>query len=153
LESARRVIEEALREKVDFVVVAGDTFENNGVDRIKVREVAKILGGAGCPVYLISGNHDALTPGSVWEDAVWGEFPNVHVLRKAEPVEVGGAVVYPAEHCGLTCPKLVGQSDRSRVGLKDFLGTANRCLNELRLAQIKRGLNGSQSFPGAVTEV
>ena len=56
LESARHVIEEALREKVDFVLVAGDTFENNGVDRIKVREVAKILGGARCPVYLISGN-------------------------------------------------------------------------------------------------
>ena len=103
LESARRVIEEALREKVDFVVVAGDTFENNGVDRIKVREVAKILGGAGCPVYLISGNHDALTPGSVWEDAVWGEFPNLHVLKKAEPVEVAAAVLYP-------CPVFAGDS-------------------------------------------
>jgi hypothetical protein len=35
---------------VDLIVVAGDTFENNGVDRIKVREVAKILGAAGCLV-------------------------------------------------------------------------------------------------------
>ena len=103
LESARRVIEEARRETVDFVVVAGDTFENNGVDRIKVREVAKILGGAGCPVFLISGNHDALTPGSVWEDAVWSEFPNLHVLAKAEPVEVAGGVLYP-------CPVFAGDS-------------------------------------------
>ena len=95
LESARRVIEEARREKVDFVVVAGDTFENNGVDRLKVREVAKILGAAGCPVYLIPGNHDALTPGSVWEDAAWGEFANLHVLKKPEPVEVAGAILFP----------------------------------------------------------
>jgi hypothetical protein len=99
LESARRVIEEARREKVDFVVVAGDTFENNGVDRLKVREVAKILGAAGCPVYLIPGNHDAVTPGSVWEDAAWGEIPNLHVLKKPEPVEVGSAILYPCPVC------------------------------------------------------
>jgi DNA repair exonuclease SbcCD nuclease subunit len=103
LESARLVIEEARREKVDLVVVAGDTFEDNGVDRLKVREVAKILGGAGCPVYLIPGNHDPMTPGSVWEDASWGEFPNLHILREAAPVEVAGAVLYP-------CPVVAGDS-------------------------------------------
>ena len=61
LESARSVVECARREHVDFVVVAGDTFEHNGVERLKVREVAKMLGGAGCPVFLIPGNHDPLT--------------------------------------------------------------------------------------------
>ena len=103
LESARRVVEEARREKVDLMLVAGDTFEDNGVDRIKVREVAKILGGAGCPVYLIPGNHDPFTPGSVWEDAAWGEFSNLHVLTEAVPVEVSGAVLYP-------CPVFAGDS-------------------------------------------
>jgi DNA repair exonuclease SbcCD nuclease subunit len=103
LESARRVIEEARREKVDFVLVAGDTFEDKGVDRLKVREVAKILGSAGCPVYLISGNHDPLTPGSVWEDAAWGEWPNLHVLKQPEPVEAAGAILYP-------CPVFAGDS-------------------------------------------
>lgn len=103
LESARRAIEEARSGKVDFVLVTGDTFENNGVDRIKVREVAKILGAAGCPVYLIPGNHDPLTPGSVWEDAAWGEFPDLHVLRTPEPVDVAGAILYP-------CPVLAGDS-------------------------------------------
>ena len=103
LESARRVIEEARRQALDLVVVAGDTFESNGVDRIKVREVAKILGAAGCPVYVIPGNHDPLTAGSVWEDAAWGEFSNVRVLKKAEPVEVPGATLYP-------CPVFAGDS-------------------------------------------
>jgi predicted phosphodiesterase len=95
LESARRVTELARHEGVDFVLVAGDTFEDNGVERIKVREVAKILGGAQCPVYIIPGNHDPIMPGAVWEESVWGEWPDIHVLTAQTPVEVPGATLYP----------------------------------------------------------
>lgn len=95
LESARRVLELARRETVDFIVVAGDTFENNGVERIKVREVAKILTGAQCPVYIIPGNHDPIMPGSVWEESAWREWPNIHLLTDQVPVEVSGATLYP----------------------------------------------------------
>jgi DNA repair exonuclease SbcCD nuclease subunit len=95
LESARRVIELARREAVDFIVIAGDTFEDSGVDRIKVREVAKILGGAECPVYVISGNHDPIMPGSVWEEPIWGECPNIHLLMNPTPVDAPGATLYP----------------------------------------------------------
>jgi DNA repair exonuclease SbcCD nuclease subunit len=103
LESARGLVEEARREKVDFLIVAGDTFEHNGVDRIKVREVARILGGAGCPVFVIPGNHDEWKPGSVWEDGCWAEWPNVRTLGEPKPVECGDAVLYP-------CPVLAGDS-------------------------------------------
>lgn len=103
LESARFVVELARREHVDFVILAGDTFEHNGVERIKVREVAKILGAAGCPVFIIPGNHDPLTPGSVWEDTVWGEFPNLKILTRAEEVEAGTATLY-------ACPVSAGDS-------------------------------------------
>jgi DNA repair exonuclease SbcCD nuclease subunit len=103
LESARRLIEQARREKVDFVILAGDTFEHNGVDRIKVREVARILGGAGCPVFVIPGNHDEWKPGSVWEDVSWAEWPNVRILGESKPVECECAVLYP-------CPVLAGDS-------------------------------------------
>jgi predicted phosphodiesterase len=95
LESARRVVELARRERVDFVLAAGDTFEDNGVDRIKVREVAKILGGAQCPVYVIPGNHDPIMPGSVWEEPAWREWPNIHLLMNQVPVEAPGATLYP----------------------------------------------------------
>ena len=95
LESARRVIEFARREAVDFVVVAGDTFEDNGVDRIKVREVAKILGSAKCPVYVISGNHDPIMPGSVWEESIWRELPNIHLLTDQAPMKAPGTTLYP----------------------------------------------------------
>jgi len=103
LESARSVIEVAKREHVDFLIVAGDVFEHNGVERIKVREAAKILGGAGCPVYIIPGNHDRLTAGSVWEDATWGEWSNIRILTRPEPVESGLVTLYP-------CPVSAGDS-------------------------------------------
>jgi DNA repair exonuclease SbcCD nuclease subunit len=103
LESARSAVECARREHVDFVVVAGDTFEHNGVERLKVREVAKMLGGAGCPVFLIPGNHDPLTAGSVWDDAVWTEWPNLRILTRPEPVDTATAVLYP-------CPVSAGDS-------------------------------------------
>jgi DNA repair exonuclease SbcCD nuclease subunit len=103
LESARSVVEVAKREHVDFLVVAGDVFEHNGVERIKVREVAKILGAAGCPVFIIPGNHDRLTAGSVWEDATWAEWPNIRILIRPEPVECAPVTVYP-------CPVSAGDS-------------------------------------------
>lgn len=103
LESARHVIELARRERVEFVVLAGDTFEHNGVERLKVREVAKILGGADCPVFIIPGNHDPLTPGSVWEDTAWNEWTNLHLLTQPTPVEIAAATLYP-------CPVSAGDS-------------------------------------------
>jgi hypothetical protein len=95
LESARRVIALARTEAVDFILTAGDTFENNGIERIKVREVAKILGSAHCPVYMIPGNHDPIIPGSVWEELTWGEYANIHLLSEPVPVEAPGATLYP----------------------------------------------------------
>jgi hypothetical protein len=56
LESARRIIAAATAEKVDFLLLAGDVFEHNGVERLKIREVARILSSAPCPVYIIPGN-------------------------------------------------------------------------------------------------
>jgi len=40
--AARRVVETARGAKVDFILVAGDTFEVKGVDRVLVQRVADI---------------------------------------------------------------------------------------------------------------
>jgi DNA repair exonuclease SbcCD nuclease subunit len=103
LESARRVVTAAATEKVDFLLLAGDVFEHNGIERLKIREVAKILGTAPCPTYIIPGNHDPLIAGSVWEDRVWSEQPNVHVLTEPAPVEAPGGLLYP-------CPVVAADS-------------------------------------------
>ena len=71
LDSARSVLDLARQHAADFIVLAGDTFESNGVSRDLIGEVADILGGAKCPVYAIPGNHDPLQTGSVWDHHSW----------------------------------------------------------------------------------
>ena len=43
LEAGRRVVEIARSRQVDFMLVAGDVFEDNGVGRVLVQQVADIL--------------------------------------------------------------------------------------------------------------
>ena len=40
--------------------------EDNAVDRVQVQKVADVLAAFTGPVYLIPGNHDPFSPGSVW---------------------------------------------------------------------------------------
>ncbi len=91
-EAAERVVAAAREHNVEFLLVAGDTFEDNAVDRSMVAKVAEILASARCPVYVISGNHDPLVPGSVWADHCWSHVPTVHILREEVPVEVNSLV-------------------------------------------------------------
>ena len=42
-QSARRIIEIAREQGADFLILAGDTFEHHGIERAKVREIAKLL--------------------------------------------------------------------------------------------------------------
>ena len=95
LAAARRVVDEAAKQGAQFILMAGDTFEDNGVDRVLVQKVADILGGSSVPVYVIPGNHDPLVPGSVWDHPAWAEQDKVRVLRQAEPLEVPGGTLYP----------------------------------------------------------
>ena len=90
LESAKRVCELARRATADFLVLAGDTFENNAVDRNLVAEVAQILNSASCPAFVLPGNHDPLQPGSVWEHEAWRRTTNVTILRERRAVEIAG---------------------------------------------------------------
>jgi len=105
LAAARRVIAVARDQAAGFILVAGDTFEDNGVERTLIQKAADILGGSPVPVYVIPGNHDPLTPGSVWEHPAWKTMQHVHVLREEQPVEVPGGILYP-------CPVKDRQSRR-----------------------------------------
>ncbi len=104
LRAAERVVAAARDANVEFLLLAGDTFEHNGVDRPSVQQVGDILAAAGRPVFLIPGNHDPLTPGSVWEHPVW-QAADLHVLRAAEVVDVGSAKLFP-------CPLVEAHSRR-----------------------------------------
>lgn len=95
LHAARRVVTAANENAAEFLIVAGDTFEDNAVDRLLVQQVADILAAFHGPVFLIPGNHDPLVPGSVWEHAAWRSHGNLRVLTTDEPVEVAGVRLYP----------------------------------------------------------
>lgn len=95
LDAARRVIAAARGAGVEFVVVCGDTFEDNGIDRVLVQKVVDILTGFGGPVHVTPGNHDPFMPGSVWEHPAWRSSDNVHVLREETPLDVPGGTLFP----------------------------------------------------------
>ena len=95
LAAARRVVGVVREQGAEFILIAGDTFEDNGVERALIQKVADILGSSHVPVYLIPGNHDPLTPGSVWEHPAWKTMDHVHVLREEKPVEIPGGILCP----------------------------------------------------------
>lgn len=83
---------------VDFVLIAGDVFDDVSVSRTDAARTFAILEGSqqSCPVFIIPGNHDPLVPGGVWDRDPWQrQQPHlrVHLLRSAEPVAVQGLPV------------------------------------------------------------
>jgi len=95
LAAARRAVGVARDQEAEFILMAGDTFEDNGVERALIQKVADILCSSPVPVYVIPGNHDPLTPGSVWEHPAWKSMEHVHVLREEKPVDIPGGTLYP----------------------------------------------------------
>jgi DNA repair exonuclease SbcCD nuclease subunit len=104
----------ARERSADALVVAGDVFDANQVERHVVLRAAEALRDVGCPVFLLPGNHDSLEPGNVWHSAQWRRAvpPNVTVLTD-EPVVVGS---------GDDTVEIVGAPWRTRRPATDPLG-------------------------------
>ena len=127
LEAARRVIETGREAGAEFVVVCGDTFEDNGVDRVLVQKIVDILAGFGGLVYVIPGNHDPFMPGSVWDHPAWRSSESVHVLREENPIDVPGGTLFPCPaqepHSGkdptMWIPESASRGDSRRSGARD----------------------------------
>jgi len=106
LKAAKNVLLAAQEERCDFIIIAGDLFEDNAVEQVLVQRVVDLLSKTHCPIYIIPGNHDALTPNSVYRRGLWERAgSHIHVLNVAEPMEIGEAILYP-------CP-LFEKSSRS----------------------------------------
>ena len=74
----------------EFVVVAGDVFEDNQLAPRDVSQSLEAMRAIGIPVYLLPGNHDPLDAASVYTSALFtAERPdNVMVLDRAGVHEV-----------------------------------------------------------------
>jgi DNA repair exonuclease SbcCD nuclease subunit len=99
-EALDRVREEAA--KADrgyrFLIVAGDLFDDVRVPREIARRGFDLLESFPIPVLIISGNHDPLEPGSVWDADPWDRISTnrVRVLRERSPFrEFPGVTIFP----------------------------------------------------------
>ncbi len=95
LVALRRMFALAQEQQAEFVLVAGDSFEHHGVDRLLVQQVADVAGSFSGSVFFLPGNHDPLGPGSVWEHPAWAAHQNISICTKAESVEIPGGTLFP----------------------------------------------------------
>lgn len=77
-----------------FVVVAGDVFESNHIERRTVWRALEVIGDIPVPVVLLPGNHDPLDAGSVYRSPDFSSHvpDNVHVLDGSGPLTVAPGV-------------------------------------------------------------
>jgi DNA repair exonuclease SbcCD nuclease subunit len=109
LDAVARIGEVAERTGAAFVVVTGDVFEHNQVERQTILRACEALKRIPVPVVLLPGNHDALEPGSLWTSSQWQAHApgNVVVLTDTRPLEIVPGV------------EIVGAPWRSRRPLSD----------------------------------
>lgn len=104
----------AKTEECEFVVVAGDVFETNQLDRKTVRRALEAMAEFEMPVFLLPGNHDPLDAATVYRSSVFAAHcpANVRVLVDGTPVVVREGV------------EVVGAPWFSKRPLHDLVGAA-----------------------------
>ena len=92
-DAVRRIAKLAGDEGCAFVVVSGDVFDSNHVDRAVVAKAIEALSAFTVPVFMLPGNHDPLGPASVYRTEGWTDRKpaNVEVLSRFDPIAVPGA--------------------------------------------------------------
>ena len=83
-ESLEAVLRASTEAAADIVLLAGDIFDHNRVPLSLLDEVARVLGDYGKPVVILPGNHDPLTPDSVYRRGGIAQPANVHVFGVTE---------------------------------------------------------------------
>ena len=76
----QQVLATAHAQQADLVILAGDTFDHNRQRAQLLEEVSDVMADAGLPIIILPGNHDPLTPDSVYRRSEFGNAGNVHVL-------------------------------------------------------------------------
>ncbi|MGH8103764.1 MAG: metallophosphoesterase family protein, partial [bacterium] len=125
-DAARKVVQLAKNEKVEFMVISGDLFENHDVDETVVKRTVSILNEmAPLRVFVLPGNHDPLTPGSVWTRSSWSRRGNhILLLEKAEEYILSdGVALYP-------CPL---RQKRSGLDPTDWIPTKESADSRIRI--------------------
>ncbi len=103
-QSWKRIVDLCIQEKVDFLLVAGDTYDstdNNIRAQLQFREGLARLGHNGIPAYIVHGNHD---PYNSWSRSI--ALPeNAVVFSPTEP-----EIVIHRDRSGVPLAAIVGMS-------------------------------------------
>lgn len=75
-----QVLSLARAQEADLVILAGDTFDHNRQRARLLEEVSGVMAEAALPIVILPGNHDPLTPDSVYRRSEFVNAGNVHVL-------------------------------------------------------------------------
>jgi len=103
-----------------FVVVAGDVFESNQIDRTTLRRSVEALREIELPVYLLPGNHDPLDAATIFRADNFAGAPNVHVLDGTVEVSPGVDLV------GVPWPNKRPRRDLVADAVRDLEPTTQR---------------------------
>ncbi len=97
-EDRRRAVREIARiaeeEGAGFVVVSGDVFDSNQIDRAEVSRAVEAMGAFTVPLYILPGNHDPLDAASVYTSRAFttGKPDLVTVIGDTEPIPVAPGI-------------------------------------------------------------
>ncbi|HEX2229472.1 MAG TPA: metallophosphoesterase [Candidatus Binatia bacterium] len=80
LETLPKVLSTAAEVNADVVLLAGDSFDNHRQPERLLQRAAQILRDYGKRVVILPGNHDPLTPDSVYRRGGLANVPNVRIL-------------------------------------------------------------------------
>ena len=75
-----KVLTAASEIDADVVVLAGDSFDNHRQPITLLERAAQMLRDYRKPIVILPGNHDPLTPDSVYRRGGLGDIPNVNIL-------------------------------------------------------------------------
>jgi DNA repair exonuclease SbcCD nuclease subunit len=85
-----KVLSTAAEVSADVVLLAGDTFDNHRQPLQLLERAARMMRDYRKPIVILPGNHDPLTPDSVYRRGGLAEIPNVRILG----LNVGQAVSF-----------------------------------------------------------
>ena len=75
-----KVIDTAEQASADVLVLAGDVFDHNRLPLSVLDQTARRLGDSSLTVVILPGNHDCITPDSVYRRGGIGDVEGVHVI-------------------------------------------------------------------------
>ena len=108
LEIPGMIIDMAIREGCDLMLLSGDLFDGPYSPE-SFDSVYRALDRAGIPVFISPGNHDYSGPESPWFRETWPK--NVHIFTRQEISSLGvpglDCRVYGAAYTGIDCPGLL----------------------------------------------